>query len=115
MNRNQATIMQEEEYNLMKVFLGEYNSSLPKIKIDKYGCRELKSSMELAKIKIKTNTRTGGKTIHKNKTSEKLPLQKLPMHSTNMSDAGKYFFFRPKWVNIMRKSSQVSTGDPGVY
>jgi len=114
MNRNQATIMQEEEYSLMKTMLGEYSQDLPKIKIDKYGCRELKSSMELAKLKIKTRA-NGSKTLHKDKSSEKLPLLKLPMFSTNMSDAGKYFFFRPKWVNVMRKSSQVVTSDPGVY
>ncbi len=115
MSRNQATIYHEEEYNLMKTMLGEYIPEMPKIRIDKYGCREYKSSLELTKIIIKTNSKSGGKTIHKDKTSEKLPLQKLPMNSTNFGDAGKYFFFRPKWVKILRKSSQVYTGDPGVY
>ena len=111
MNKNQATIYHEEEYNLMKKILGEYEPDLPKVKIDKFGCRELKSSMELAKIIVKQKP-NGSKTIHKNKTSEKLPVGKLPMLSTNFSDAAKYFFFRPKWVKLALKRRQGSLGAP---
>ncbi len=113
MSRNQATIMQEEEYNLMKNMLGDYDSNLPTVKIDKFGCRELKSSMELAKIKIKIKT-NGSKTIHKDKSSEKLPAAKLPMLSTNMSDAIKYFFFRPAWVKIAMKRKQSTLSAPSI-
>ena len=113
MSRNQATIMQEEEYNFMKTILGGYEPNLPVVKIDKFGCRELKSSMELAKIKIKIKT-NGSKTIHKDKSSEKLPAKKLPMLSTNMSDGVKYFFFRPQWVKLALKRKQSTLSAPSV-
>ncbi|WP_372744285.1 hypothetical protein [Lutibacter sp.] len=113
MNKNQATIMQEEEYNLMKNMLGGYDENLPDVKIDKFGCRELKSSMELAKTKIKVKP-NGSKTIHKEKSSEKLAHVKLPMLSTNMSDGAKYFFFRPKWVKIAMKRKITKMSAPTV-
>jgi len=112
MNRNQATILQSEEYKLTQQIFGEYNPKLPKIKIDKYQCRELKSSLELTKIKI-ISDRKGSKTIHKDKASEKLPLAKLPLFSTNMSDAFKYYIFRPKYVSLMRNNT-VSLSAPSV-
>ena len=114
MSKNQATILQEEEYQLMKNMLGGYEEGLPTILIDKFGCRELKSSMESAKIKVKKNSRTGSKTIHKDKSSEKLPLAQLPMFSTNMSDAAKYFFYRTKWVKIAMKRRIAAMGAPTV-
>ena len=103
MSKNQATIYHEEEYNFMKTILGGSEKELPAVKIDRFGCREFKSSMEVAKTKIRTNLKTGTKSIHKDKSSEKLPMAQRPMYSTNMSDAGKYFFFRPEWVNIALK------------
>jgi len=114
MNRNQATIYQQEEYKLTQIIMGEYNPKLPKLQIDKYQCRELKSSMELAKIKIAIDKK-GKKTIHKDKSSEKLPPSKLPMYSTNMSDAFKYYIFRPKYVSLMRSNSTAKLSEPGVY
>ncbi|MEI6865795.1 hypothetical protein [Flavicella sp.] len=112
MNKNQATILQEEEYTLMKSFFGGYDKDLPQIKIDKFSCREYKSSLELSKTKIRKNLKTGSNSIHKDKSSEKLPPEKLPMYSTNFSDAGKYFFFRPKWVIIIRKRGPGKMGAP---
>ena len=114
MNKNHATILQEEEYQLMKNMLGNYDNDLPRVLIDKFGCRELKSSMESAKIKVKINRRTGSKTIHKDKSSEKLPLAQLPMFSTNMSDGSKYFFYRPKWVKIAMKRRASKLSAPSV-
>lgn len=114
MTKNQATILQEEEYNFMKNILGDFDKNLPSVKIDKFGCRELKSSMELTKTKIITNTRTGVKTVHKDKSSEKLEAKKLPMHSTNFGDAFKYFFFRPAWVKIAMKRKQSTLSAPTI-
>jgi len=114
MSQNQATIMQEEEYTLMKNMLGGYNKDLPQVKIDKFGCRELKSSMEIAKIKIRIKP-NGSKTIHKDKSSEALPMQKRPMYSTNMSDALKYFMYRAKWVKIAMKRSIGNMSTPSTY
>ncbi|WP_341221051.1 hypothetical protein [Polaribacter atrinae] len=113
-NKNQATIFQEEEFNLMKQFFGGYNKNLPHILIDKFGCREYKSSIQLAKTKMSKNNRTGSTMIQKDKSSEKLPLHQLPMFSTNFSDAGKYFFFRPEWVKETRQRGLTTLGAPTI-
>lgn len=114
MNKNQATIFQEEEFNLMKHFFGGYKNGLPQIRIDKFGCREYKSSIQLAKTKMSKNRRTGSTMIQKDKSSEKLPLHQLPMFSTNFSDAGKYFFFRPEWVKLTRQRGPLTLGAPSI-
>ena len=114
MSKEQATIYQSEEFHLMKQILSEDNEDLPKLKICVDQCRELKSSMELTKIKVKTDTKTGKKTIHKDKSSEKLPLHQLPMNSTNCGDAFKYLMYRKRWANIgKRKRNRVSTALTG--
>lgn len=107
MNRNQATILHEEEYNLMRNIFGENNPKLPRVKICKFGCRELKSSMGMAKTKIGKNARTGTTMILKDKSSESIAFAKRPMQSTNMSDAAKYFFGRSAWMKLTgrRRSS----------
>ncbi|MFY0481459.1 hypothetical protein ACI6PS_02540 [Flavobacterium sp. PLA-1-15] len=114
-SKGQQNIYQEEEYNLMKNLLAGDNPELPNVKICQFGCRELKSSMGVAKTLVKTD-KDGNKKIHKDKTSEKIPKARLPMFSTNMSDAGKYFFFRPGWVKISskRKKRTSSTAPEGI-
>lgn len=111
-NKGQATILQEEEHKLMKNIFAEDNPDLPIVRLCRYGCRELKSSMELAKTMIKTDT-NGRKKIHKNKSSEKLPAKKLPMFSTNLSDACKYLFYRKRWADAAaNKKTKGSFGLP---
>jgi len=114
MSRNQATILHEEEYNLMRILFGESDPKLPKIRICKYGCRETRSSMELAKTKIKVDVKTGKKTIHKDKSSESIAMHKRPMYSTNMSDAAKYFFARPKWMKTAAKRKRSNHSAPDI-
>lgn len=106
MSIGQATIFQEEEFNLMMAMLSENNTKLPKVLIDRLQCKELKSSMEVAKQIIKPD-RHGIRRIKKDKSSESIPMQRRPMWSTNMSDALKYYMCRPKYMNIM-KSKYVS-------
>lgn len=114
MNKEQDTIFHEEEYTLMKnIFAGD-NPQLPQVKICKYGCRELKSSMQKAKTKIGADRRTGRKIINKDKSSEKRAIKYLPMESTNMSDASKYFFFRKEWVIASSKKKQTGMAGPEV-
>lgn len=103
MSKNQRTIYHEEEYNLMRILLGEYNKNLPVVLIDKFNCRELKSSMELSRIKLAKNARTGATIIKKDKSSESIAMDKRPMQSTNMGDAGKYFFCRQAWMKEAAK------------
>lgn len=113
MNRGQKTIYQEDEFKLCKnIFLKTY-PKLPNIVFDKYQCRELISSMNVAKQIIKPDKR-GIKRLHKDKSSEKLPLTKRPMFSTNLSDAFKYFVYRPEWVKQQNGRIAMSMSDPEV-
>lgn len=114
-SKEQATIYQREEFFFMKQVLQETVEGLPKIKIDQYQCRSLKSSLELTKLITKKNTKTGGTEIHKDKSSESLPLHKLPMQSTNFSDAFKYLLYRKKWAKLIGyKRSDLPTGLDGL-
>jgi hypothetical protein len=111
MSLNQATILQEEEFNFAKALLGETAKGLTKIKIDKFQCKCMKSSLELTKIKIKTAI-TGSKSIHKDKSSESLPMHLRPMYSTNFSDAFKYFVYRRSFVGKVNTHSEYTSTDP---
>jgi hypothetical protein len=105
-SRGQGNITMETEYHFMIELLSEKNKYLPQLRIDKYNCRELKSSMELAPKGIKVNERTGVKTTIKVKKSEKLPTPRLPMESTNMSDASKYLLCRKEFLRKVASKRQ---------
>lgn len=110
---NQRTITQEEEYSFAKKLLGEYYEKLPKIKIDKFQCRELKSSLELTKTLVKKD-KNGTTKIHKDKSSEALSLEKRPLYSTNFSDAFKYLIYRKSWVLIADKKTNTGMSAPSI-
>lgn len=103
MSREQGTIYQSEEYSFMKQLMQETNPDLPKLKIDYYQCRELKSSLESTRLIVKKDTLKGQTVIYKDKSSEDLPLLKLPLHSTNPSDAFKYLMMRKAWNKVARR------------
>lgn len=113
MSEGQATIYQEEEFNFAKSFMGETAKGLLKLKIDKFQCKCLKSSLELTKIKIKTDVK-GSRIIQKDKSSESLPILLRPMYSTNFSDAFKYFVYRSAFVNLVNTYRQFTSIDPSV-
>lgn len=113
-SKNQRTIYHDEEFNYAKKLMGEYYDGIPKLKIDRYQCRELKSSLELSKTKMKKNTRTGSIEVLKDKSSEKLELKKLPMQSTNFSDAFKYLMWRPEWVKVASNKKGGAMMEPSV-
>lgn len=113
-SKNQATIYQEEEYRFMQKYLSGYEPEIPKVLIDRNNCKELRSSLRLAKTIVKTNDK-GQRIIKKNKNSEKLPAEKLPMYSTNFSDAFKYLFCRNNWKDKIDKMPQASFPEPTVY
>jgi hypothetical protein len=100
MSLDQSVITQEEEYNLAKHMMAGTAKGLPALKIDRFSCKHLKSSLELSKIIVKTDKK-GSKSIHKDKSSEKLPIHLLPMFSTNFSDAFKYLIYRPQWSKLV--------------
>ena len=114
MSLNQGTIYQEEEFAFAKALMGETTAGLVKLKIDKFQCKCLKSSLELTKIKIKIDVR-GSRTLHKDKSSESLPILLRPMYSTNFSDAFKYLVYRRNFVDQVNTHSQFNGMDPGVY
>ncbi|MBL87207.1 MAG: hypothetical protein CMO82_11175 [Winogradskyella sp.] len=115
MSREQGNIRQSQEHFFIKQVLQETTKGLPILLIDRYQCRELKSSLELSKIVIGVESRTGIKYIKKDKSSESLPVNKLPLQSTNMSDAFKYLMYRKKWTKLVKYEREyLPTGLDGV-
>lgn len=100
----QRNIEHQEEYDLMIDMMSNRNSKLPRLLIDMYECRELKSSIENAPLRKVQNK------LKKDKRSEQLPAHRLPMESTNMSDAFKYFVCRPHYLNISKMKRKASFG-----
>ena len=112
MSRNQATITQQEEFFLAKALMDGTYKELPELRIDKYQCRELISSMNVAKQIVKPNSK-GVRQIFKDKSSEKIPLKRRPMFSTNMSDGFKYLICRRDWMKVL-KNQKTDWSDPGM-
>lgn len=114
MNRNQANITQQQEYELLLELLTGQNKDLPMLLIDQHNCPCVKSSMELA-IKIIRTDKEGNKTVHKDKSSEKLEASQLPMKSTNMSDGVKYLLCRPEFIDKLKGETVIMSGTPGLH
>lgn len=115
MSEGQGTIYQQQEYIVVNQIFAETNPRLPRVQIDAYQCLELKSSLSLTKQILKVD-KEGTKSIHKDKTSEKLPLSKLPMMSTNYSDALKYYLCRPRYMQLVQTPNASSYAyAPTVY
>ncbi|MFZ4705390.1 MAG: hypothetical protein ACOYMF_05220 [Bacteroidales bacterium] len=108
MSVGQRNIEHWEEYQLVNAMLSGHHANLPTIEIDSFECKELKSSLELAPMeKVK------GK-ITKVKKSEKLATHRLPMESTNPSDAFKYWICRKKFMQLLKGRMVLTSGDPKV-
>lgn len=114
MSEGQATIYQEEEFNLAKTIMGNMVPGLPILKIDKLKCPCLTNSLKLTKITVKVD-KVGSRTIHKDKSSEKLPLASRPMFSTNFSDAFKYWICRQSFFEKVNIHSVYQGVDPSVF
>ncbi len=100
MSRKQAVIRQEAEYDFMQVLMEGKTPGLPQLLIDAPNCRELMSSIEKAKAEIRYTGKL--KAVYKVKKSEKLAPKKLPMNSTNFSDAFKYLMMRTEWLRLVK-------------
>lgn len=111
MSRKQSTIPQEAEYDFMQEMMGGRVPGLPRLLIDECNCRELLSSIEKARADIRYVGRS--KQVFKIKKSEKLEPRKLPMWSTNFSDAFKYYLMRKQWRELVRRK-QNRTADAAV-
>lgn len=112
MSLNQGNIGQAEEYGFMQDLFSGANRKLPKIRIDRYQCKPLKASLELAKTKIRTS-KGGAKVTTKDKTSEQFPIHRLPLESTNPSDSFKYLMMRREWRALVRAKSNSGIMDSG--
>ncbi len=111
-SRKQAVIRQEAEYDFMQELMDGKNKSLPKLLIDTANCRELVSSIEKARAEVRYVGKV--KSVHKVKKSEKLAPRKLPMNSTNFSDAFKYLLMRAEWTKATRGSANAANADGAV-
>jgi len=113
MNKDQGNISQQTEYELALEMLEGNNKDLPMVLIDKHNCPNLKSSLEMAQ-KYESINREGIKTIHKDKSSEKLPDHRLPAESTNFSDAFKYSICTPQHLEIIEGNTLTFSGNPSI-
>lgn len=105
-SKKQATIKQEAEYDFMQELMSGKNKQLPHLLVDAVNCREMVASVELARAEVQY--RNNQKVVHKVKKSERLEPKKLPMHSTNFSDAFKYLMMRSQWVLAAKGKRAVS-------
>lgn len=110
--RGFGNINQQTEFLLARVIMQEEIRELPRIYIDYYQCRHLLSSMAVAKQIIKPN-KAGVRQIFKDKSSEKLPLGKRALYSTNVSDAFKYLICRPVWMDAL-KGNKIEWNAPDI-
>jgi len=95
---NMRNIPHKDKRNLINALMGEIIENSPKLTIDEVNCRELKSSLSIAKVKEGTDDEK----CKKNEKNRKLEL--LPMFSTNLSDAYDYSI----WGNFQHLVGKVS-------
>ena len=105
MSIGQATILQSQEYTFMMKILSESNPRLPVVRIDAYAAKELKASLQLARTKVKDDI------VYKDKRSERLPVEDLPMKSTNPSDAFKYFLMDRRLTALASGKTAATPGN----
>lgn len=113
MSRNQGNIGQAEEYIFMQDLFSGTNPKLPKVEIDFFEAKHLKASLENARTKIVHNKARASVTT-KDKSSEKLPVHRLPLESTNPSDSFKYLMMRRGWRNLIKHKGIQNISDSSV-
>jgi hypothetical protein len=64
--------------------------------------------MEVTGTKVKTNEGDKSGIVVKLKTGDKLPANRLPKESTNLTDALKYFIMRKEFVRVWMKGRSTS-------
>lgn len=106
MSIGQGNITHQQDYELLNLMLDESNLRLPQLQIDYNECKCIKASLESAPIKKNIKT----KAVEKDKSSEKLPIHRLPLESTNMSDAVKYLLCRKQWLKYIKVKPTATMG-----
>lgn len=105
MSRNQGNIYQSEEYHFMQIFMSEDNVRLPLLRIDMRAAKELKNSLERARLVMRNGV------VYKDKSTEKLELSRLPNESTNPSDSLKYLLMTRDWRKVVKGGSAIVPGN----
>jgi len=109
MSVGQGNIGINEEYNFMMELMAETHPKLPKLRLDFFQCKELRSSLQMA-----PTAKNKRDQIVKDKKSEKLPIHRLPMESTNPSDALKYLMMRKQWRALVKRNQPRQTGSVSI-
>ncbi len=110
MSVGQGNIAHAEKYHLMNVLMSGKERRLPKLRIATSECKELKSELEICPVE---KDKTGQ--IKKVKKGDKLqPLSRLPLESTNLTDAFDYLLCRRKWMAIVKQRGAQSFGSLNV-
>ena len=112
MSEGQGNIESNYEYIFMNELMSNTNHKLPTLLIDMFNCKELKSSLEIAPVRI--SSVRGRKVVTKEKSSEKLPAHQLPLKSTNFSDAFKYLICRKEWMRLIKNSGNFFVGSVSI-
>lgn len=108
MSLGQGNIGSNLEYRFfMDLLSGNLERGLFTIQFDQYNCSNLKSEMEITGTKSVTRS-DGGSEIVKLKTGDKLPTNRLPKESTNLTDALKYLMLRKEWIRIWKTGRNLS-------
>lgn len=108
-SENQGNIGQNEEYNFMQQLFARSVKTLPRVLIDFFHCKPLRCSLELTKT-IKKNVK-GVDMVVKDKRTEKLPIKRLPLESSNPSDSFKYLMMRRRWRDMVKARKAQDAGD----
>lgn len=104
MSIGQGNIGSNLEYRFMSDLLsGNLAGKLFTLLIDQYNCPNLKSEMEITKTK--TVDDGGSQMVVKLKTGDKLPRERLPKESTNLTDALKYLLMRKEYIRLWQSKT----------
>ena len=108
MSIGQGNIGSNLEYRFfMDLLSGNLERGLFTIQFDQYNCSNLKSEMEITGTKTVSRS-DGSSEIVKLKTGDKLPTNRLPKESTNLTDALKYLMLRKEWIRIWKTGRNIS-------
>ena len=108
MSIGQGNIGSNLEYRFfMDLLSGNLERGLFTIQFDQYNCSNLKSEMEITGTKTVSRS-NGSSEIVKLKTGDKLPTNRLPKESTNLTDALKYLMLRKEWIRIWKTGRNLS-------
>ena len=112
MSRGQGDIYSDVEYRFMMALLsGNLQDRLFSLLIDRHNCECTKAEMENCPTKV-TKDRFNRDVIRKEKKGDKLPFERLPKESSNLTDAVKYLLMRPEWINVWSNPGGIASLDP---